>query len=218
MKHESEYDRGLALAFDPDKRGTLECQIVNAADEISYSTADFDDGLRSGMVTHDQLGDVTLWREVTAELGIDPSTGFSEMDRHRVIRRLVGKEVTDLVQATHQMLQANNVQSVEDVRNLPSNVVTHSEVMQARNRELKDFLYKNLYRHWRVMRMASKARRFLTELFNLYVAEPKLLPWETQARLGDETLQRIVCDYIAGMTDRYALQEYQKLFDPMERV
>jgi dGTPase len=220
MKHESEYDRGLALAYDPDKRGTLECQIVNAADEIAYSTADLDDGLRSGMITPGQLeaADLTLWQEVTHELGIDPSAGFSEMDRHRVIRRLVGKHVTDVIQATDEMLQASNIQSVDDIRSLPSNVVTHSEAMQAKNRELKDFLYKNLYRHWRVMRMASKAHRFLTQLVHLYVAEPRLLPWETQARLENETLQRVVCDYIAGMTDRYALQEYQKLFDPLERV
>lgn len=218
MKHESEYDRGLAFAFDPDKQGTLECQIVNAADEIAYSTADLDDGLRSGMIFPDQLSDVTLWQDVIKERGIDPSAGFSDIDRHRIIRRLVGKEVTDLVQATHELLQARSVQSVEDIRSLPSNVVTYSEAMQAKNRELKDFLYQNLYRHWRVMRMASKARRFLTQLFHLYVAEPKLLPWQTQARLENETLQRVVCDYIAGMTDRYALQEHQKLFDPMERV
>jgi dGTPase len=218
MKHESEYDRGLAFAFDPDKRGALECQIVNAADEIAYSTADLDDGLRSGMITCDQLNSVTLWREVLKELGIDSSTGFSEMDRHRVIRRLVGKEVTDLVQATHNLLQSNNAQSVDDIRNLSFNVVIYSEPMQAKNRELKDFLFKKLYRHWRVMRMASKAQRFLSQLFHLYTAEPGLLPRQTQTQLADETLHRAVCDYIAGMTDRYALQEYQKLFDPMTSV
>jgi dGTPase len=218
MKHESEYDRGLAFDFDPDKRGTLECQIVNAADEIAYSTADLDDGLRSGMITPDQLSDVPLWRETVEELQVEPCNGFSEMDRHRIIRRLVGKPITDLVQATHERLQAHAVQSVEDLRGLAFNVVTYSEAMQAANRALKDFLYQNLYRHWRVMRMASKAQRFLTQLFQLYVAEPRLLPEQTQARLEHETLQRVVCDYVAGMTDRYALQEYQKLFDPMERV
>jgi len=218
MKHESEYDRGLALAFDPDRQGTLECQIVNAADEIAYSTADLDDGLRSGMIIPDQLSDLTLWRNVIEELNIDLSSGFTEMDRHRVIRRLVGKEVTDLVHATNDVLQSGKIQSVDEVRSLSSNIVTHSEAMQAKNRELKDFLYNNLYRHWRVLRMASKANRFLTQLFQLYLEEPRLLPGQTQARLGDETLHRIVCDYIAGMTDRYALQEYQKLFDPMESV
>jgi dGTPase len=218
MKHESEYDRGAAFAFDPDRRGTLECQIVNAADEIAYSTADLDDGFRSGMITPDQLSDVTLWNEVIEELGIDFCAGLSDMDRHRIIRRLVGKEVTDLIQATSELLQTSDIQTVDDLRDLPINVVTHSEAMQARNRELKNFLYQNLYRHWRVMRMASKAHRFLTQLFQLFVAEPTLLPWQTQARSETETLQRVVCDYVAGMTDRYALQEYQKLFDPIERV
>jgi dGTPase len=140
------------------------------------------------------------------------------MDRHRVIRRLVGKEVTDLITATNEMLRSGTIQSVEDIRSQPANVVTHSEAMQTANRELKDFLYKNLYRHWRVMRMASKAHRFLTQLFQLYTTDTSLLPWQTQARLKDERIERVVCDYIAGMTDRYALQEYQKLFDPMEKV
>jgi len=218
LKHESEYDRGLAFAFDPERRGTLECQIVNLADEIAYSTADLDDGLRSGMVVPEQLDQVTIWREVIEELGINPGTGFSEMDRHRAIRRLVGKEVTDVIQATDETLRTYDVQSLDALRQLPLNAVMHSEAMQARNRELKDFLYKNLYRHWRVMRMASKAYRFLTQLFQLFVAEPRLLPLQTQLRLQDETLHRVVCDYIAGMTDRYVLEEYRKLFDPLEKV
>jgi dGTPase len=218
LKHESEYDRGLAFAFDPERRGTLECQIVNLADEIAYSTADLDDGLRSGMVVPEQLDQVTIWREVIEELGINPGAGFAEMDRHRAIRRLVGKEVTDVIQATDETLRTYDVQSLDALRQLPFNAVMHSEAMQARNRELKDFLYKNLYRHWRVMRMASKAHRFLTQLFQLFVAEPRLLPLQTQLRLQDETLHRVVCDYIAGMTDRYVLEEYRKLFDPMEKV
>ena len=218
MKHESEYDRGLAVDYEPDRRGTLECQIVNAADEIAYSTADLDDGLRSGLITPDQLSDLPIWRAAVEELELDLNTGFMEMDRHRIIRRLVGNQVTDLITATDEVLHSRTIQSVEDIRSQPANVVTHSQAMQAANRELKDFLYKNLYRHWRVMRMASKAHRFLTQLFQLYTTDTSLLPWQTQARLKDERLERVVCDYIAGMTDRYALQEYQKLFDPMEKV
>ena len=170
------------------------------------------------MIAPDQLSDITIWREVIGELKIDLKPGFSDMDRHRIIRRLVGKQVTDLIKATDDLLQARNIQSVDSVRDQPSNIVTHSEAMQSKNRELKNFLYKNLYRHWRVMRMASKAHRFLTQLFDLYRTDTNLLPWQTQARLKDEAIERVVCDYVAGMTDRYALQEYQKLFDPMERV
>ena len=228
LKHETEYDRGMAYSFEPEKRGTLECQIVNAADEIAYSTADLDDGLRSGMVTAGQLSRVALWQEVISEQGIDVGGSIAEMHRHWVIRKMVGREVTDLIKATDEVLLSHDVQSADDVRNLGLNAIAHSETMQEKNRELKDFLYHNLYRHWRVMRMASKADRFLGQLFRLYVAEPLLLPQQVQDRLavpeaGDnadenESVERVVCDYVAGMTDRYALQEYQKLFDPMERV
>ena len=228
LKHETEYDRGMAYSFEPEKRGTLECQIVNAADEIAYSTADLDDGLRSGMITAGQLSQVALWQEVISEQGIDVGDSIAEMHRHWVIRKMVGREVTDLIKATDEVLQSHDVQSADDVRSLGSNAIAHSETMQERNRELKDFLYHNLYRHWRVMRMASKADRFLGQLFRLYVADPLLLPQQVQDRLAvpeaggnadeNESVERVVCDYVAGMTDRYALQEYQKLFDPMERV
>ena len=228
LKHETEYDRGMAYSFEPEKRGTLECQIVNAADEIAYSTADLDDGLRSGMITAGQLSQVALWQEVISEQGIDVGDSIAEMHRHWVIRKMVGREVTDLIKATDEVLQSHDVQSADDVRSLGFNAIAHSETMQERNRELKDFLYHNLYRHWRVMRMASKADRFLGQLFRLYVAEPLLLPQQVQDRLAvpeaggnadeNESVERVVCDYVAGMTDRYALQEYQKLFDPMERV
>lgn len=228
LKHETEYDRGMAYSFEPDKHGTLECQIVNAADEIAYSTADLDDGLRSGMITAGQLSQVALWQEVISEQGIGVGDSIAEMHRHWVIRKMVGREVTDLIKATDEVLQSHDVQSADDVRSLGFNAIAHSETMQEKNRELKDFLYHNLYRHWRVMRMASKADRFLGQLFRLYVAEPMLLPQQVQDRLAvpeaggnadeNESVERVVCDYVAGMTDRYALQEYQKLFDPMERV
>jgi len=223
LKHETEYDRGVAFDFEPDKRGTLECQIVNLADEIAYSTADLDDGLRSEMIVPSQLADVSLWREVTSELGVQLDGHIEELDRHRVIRRLVGKAVSDVVQATDERLNTRSIRSVDDVRNQEHNLIGYSEAMQAKNRELKDFLYRNLYRHWRVMRMATKANYFVTQLFDLFIARHALLPTETQERLAakidaGEATHRVICDYIAGMTDRYALQEYQKLFDPTKRV
>ena len=226
LKHETEYDRAMAFTCEPDRRGTLECQIVNAADEIAYTTADLDDGLRSGMITSYQLRDMALWREVTGALGVDAAVNLSEMDRHRAIRHMVGREVTDLITTTDERLSAFRAESVNDVRNLPNNVIAQTETMQQHNRELKDFLYHNMYRHWRVMRMASKAQRLLSRLFRLYLAEPWLLPDRVQERLaaagaavGDpDSPERVICDYLAGMTDRYAQQEHQKLFDPLERV
>jgi dGTPase len=224
MKHETEYDCPATTSDEPCRRGTLECQIVNAADEVAYITSDLDDGLRSGLLLPRQLREVTLWGEIVETLDIDVTTGLSELDRHRIIRRMIGREVTDLITATDRRLQ--DFHSPDDVRALPENVVAHSLAMQRHNREMKDFLYHNLYRHWRVMRMASKAQRLLSRLFRLYLAEPWLLPEQVQERMmrarhsqdAGETPERIVCDYLAGMTDRFAQQEYQKLFDPLERV
>jgi len=219
LKHETEYDRGEAFAYDPHLRGTLEAQIVNLADEIAYTTADLDDGLRSGMITPAQLHrEVELWNLVTAELGINGKAALSDMARHRIIRRLVGKEVTSVIEATTRALAEHNIRSVDDLRNMPANIVSHRPDFAALNRELKTFLYKNLYSHWRVMRMANKAQRLITELFNAFVEDPSILPQQTQAKLTDETLYRVVCDYIAGMTDRYAIKEHERLFNPTASV
>jgi dGTPase len=226
LKHETEYDRGLAFAFDADRRGTLECQIVNAADEIAYTAADLDDGLRSALLAPTQLQDVGLWRDSAEALDVSVAAAISDMDRHRIIRHIIGREVTDLVTTTDQRLQDTGVASVDDIRGLPENVIGFSGPLQQRNRELKDFLYQNLYRHWRVMRMASKAQRLVAQLFHIYLAEPWLLPGEMQERMAAGNLdrrghagpERIVCDYIAGMTDRFAHLEHQKLFDLTEKT
>jgi dGTPase len=218
IKHETDYDKSEAYGFEPENRGTIEAQIVNLADETAYTTADLDDGLRSGMITPDQLRQVALWQEITTELNVDPAKHFGDMERHRIIRRLVGKKVTDIVNTTRDRLDRFEVRSTEDIRTLSENMVAHSPDFEAANGQLKRFLYDNLYRHWRVMRMANKAHRFLTELFQAYAADSAILPEETQRRTEKDDLHRVVCDYIAGMTDRYALQEFQRLFDPMTGV
>ncbi len=212
LKHETEYDRSHVTELEPDLRPTLEAQIVNYADEIAYTTADLDDGLRSGMVAPEQLAGIEFWRLVTAELAIDPRQGFSDIDRHRIIRRLVGKEVSDFIDTTNQAIIAHNITSIDDIRRLPHNIAAHSDRMKQLNRELKDFLYNNLYRHWRVMRMDLKARRFIGELFDAYINSPIILPTTVQQRIERQGLERTVCDYIAGMTDRFALEEHNKLF------
>lgn len=218
LKHETEYDRSDVSEFEPDLQPTLEAQIVNYADEIAYTTADLDDGLRSGMILPKQLAEIEFWQLVTAELGIDARHGFSDMDRHRIIRRLVGKEVSDVINATIDQLTRHNIKTVEDIRRAPHKIVMHSPTVERMDRQLKVFLFNNLYQHWRVMRMDRKAKRFITELFNAYATSPTILPDTVQALIEERELHRTVCDYIAGMTDRFALQEYSKLFNPMERV
>jgi dGTPase len=218
LKHETEYDRSEVTNFEPAWRPSLEAQIVNLADEIAYTTADLDDGLRSGMISSKQLARIEFWQMVIGELEMDPAERFTDMDRHRIIRRLVGKEVSDVINATNVRLKQHNVKSIDDLRNLSQNVVTHSEQVRQLNRQLKDFLYENLYRHWRVMRMDHKARRFIRELFDAYVTSPIILPASVQEQATQGNLHRTVCDYVAGMTDRFALKEYNRLFDPMTQV
>ncbi|HVP20230.1 MAG TPA: deoxyguanosinetriphosphate triphosphohydrolase, partial [Anaerolineaceae bacterium] len=127
---------------------------------------------------------------------------------------LIGLEVNDLVQSTDTRLQQSGVRSVEELQKLTYNVIGNSEDMHRRNRQLKDFLFNNLYRHYRVVRMAVKAERIITGLFEYYHSEPSTLPKHVQQIIKEFGLERTICDYIAGMTDRFAIEEYQKLFNP----
>jgi len=213
VKHETEYDRADAEDFNPDLRGTIEAQIANAADEMAYTTHDLDDGLRSGMITPDMLEGIFLWEMAVDVLGWK-GTSLTPLDRHRIIRYMVGLEVDELVQATDQRLRESGVRSVDELQRLPYNVVGFSEDMHRKNRQLKDFLFNNLYRHYRVVRMAVKAENVVSNLFQAYQAEPSILPKHVQEETTQWGLERTICDYIAGMTDRYAIEEHQKLFDP----
>ncbi len=216
VKHETEYDIADARDFDPHLRAHLEAQIANVADELAYTAHDLDDGLRSGMITPRMLRGVEIWEILRAHLDWRDDH-LDELTRHRLVRRLIGLEVTDLVHTTDQRLRESGVRSVEELQRLPYNVVSHSEAMRRRNRELKDFLYKNLYNHPRVVRMAQKAERIITDLFTAYTRRPEILPRHIQARIEEYGLYRAVCDYIAGMTDRFAIEEHRKLFDPLVR-
>ncbi len=219
VKHRTEYDKGEFNGYEPDRQPTLEGQIVNLADEIAYNSHDLDDGIRAGLIRPGDLQDLALWREVLASLGLEETPReIGDLLRRQAVRRLIHLEVTDAVETTARRLQEHGVASPEEVRALPEPVARFSPVLEARNRELKDFLMRRVYRHYRVNRMAAKAKRLLTDLFRAYVEDPSQLPEPTQARLRSESLHRVVCDYIAGMTDRYAQEEYQKLFDPLERV
>ena len=216
VKHESEYDVSDASEYSPQLRGNLEAQIANVADELAYTAHDLDDGLRSGMITPNDLAGITLWEILSDSIGWR-DTILDELTRHRLIRRLIGIEVTDLVYATHQRLRDGNVRSVEDLQRLPYNVIVFSEDMHRRNRQIKDFLYKNLYRHSRVVRMAVKAERIITDIFKAYCSEPAILPYHIREQIEERGQERTICDYIAGMTDRFAVDEYQKLFDPLTK-
>jgi len=142
-------------------------------------------------------------------------TEMTDVDRHRLIRRLVGILVSDSIEAISENIKAEKIKSALDIQKLDHNVIGYSSEMKRKNRQLKDFLYNNLYRHHRVVRMAVKAERTLEEMFNAFRREPEMLARNFQGMIEKRGLERTICDYIAGMTDRYAIEEYQKLFNPL---
>jgi len=214
VKHESEYDISDARDLSPELRGNLETQIANVADELAYTTHDLDDGLRSGMINLQILEGVALW-EILKETFNWRGSVLDDVERHRMIRHLVGLMVTDMIQATDQRLRTSGVKSALELQKLTYNVIGYSEDMQRRNRELKDFLYQKLYRHYRVVRMQVKAENIIKNLFEAYKNEPAMLPTQYQKIIAVRGLERTLCDYIAGMTDRFAIEEHQRLFDPI---
>ena len=213
VKHETEYDVADAAGYEPEKRGHLEAQIANVADELAYTAHDLDDGLRSGLVLPAQLTELALWRQLQDSSGWQGGA-LEDMTRHQMIRDLIGLEIDDLLHASDAALKASGADSVEAVQRLSHNLVTFSAGMVQANSALKDFLYHYLYQHFQVARMQVKAERIIEDLFRAYLQTPEILPAEVQARARSQGTERTVCDYIAGMTDRYASQEHGKLFDP----
>lgn len=221
VKHDTDYDVVDARDYHPEERGTLECQLSNLADEIAYNTSDLDDGLRSGILAAEQIKMLAVAQRTLASLGLSAEVDLHEDQvRYRFIRRLVGIEVSDVITATAQNIADAGIVTLADLRAHPTNVAGYSATLAEENRQLKRFLFQHFYRHYRVVRMAVKAARTLTSLFEAYVGEPRQLPPETQqrAKASDDELPRVVCDYLAGMTDRYAVQEYRRLYDMEERA
>lgn len=214
VKHETEYDKTDALDFDAHMRGHLEAQITNVADELAYTSHDLDDGLRSGMINTDMLTEIELWNMVVDRLELK-SCQLDDLTRHGIIRELIGLEVDSMISHSNERLRTSSVQTLDELQSLPYNVVGFDDTMRAHNRVLKDFLFRNMYRNYRVVRMQKKAERVLSELFNAYAAEPSMLPLHFQELIDEKGKEQTICDYLAGMTDRFAVDEYQKLFDPL---
>jgi len=194
---------------------SLEAQVANLADEIAYNNHDVDDGLRSGLITLEQLKEVRIFSE---HLKLVQKLYPNLNDRrliHETIRRMINSLVMDLCAQTAQLISDGKPKSIEDVRRLPP-LVKFSSVLQQQQLELKQFLRANLYRHYRVNRMSAKAQRTLRELFEAFTQDPGLLPGDFQQRTQSD-IPRAVSDYIAGMTDRYAMKEYQRIFIVSER-
>ena len=217
VKHETEYDIADASEFEPTWRASLEAQIANIADETAYNAHDLDDGLRSGLLEPSQLEEIAIWQRMCAMLGVNPLR-LSELERRVLVRELLGFVITDIVQTTGERIAAQNIKTLEDVRDASSVLVGHSNEIALELRELKSFLYANFYQHYRVMRQVHKAEHILTGLFNAFTDKPKMLPPSYVSRVEAHGLERVVCDYIAGMTDRFAMDEFNRLFEPYERT
>ncbi len=216
-KHSTAYDQHpVRPEFDPDKSSVLESQVVDVADSIAYDTHDLDDGLTARILKGDQLMDVEVWREADARARASCPDENERILMYQTVRALINILVTDLVETTSGNI--SSLSSVEDVRNAGKGTVRFSVEMKHKKDDLEAFLYEHMYKHYRVVRMARKARRFIQEMFAEYVQNRDQLPPEYQEWAGVEGLERSVCDYIAGMTDRYAQDEYKKLFHPFERV
>ncbi|GFO69310.1 deoxyguanosinetriphosphate triphosphohydrolase-like protein [Geomonas limicola] len=219
-KHSTPYDLPTTAfaEFLPGVVPSIEAQLINLADEIAYNNHDIDDGLKSGYINLAQLRSVELWEEVHEGIlrkypGIDPDRAVCQ-----TVSALIGVLITDLVVTTAANLESLNIETQEDLRRVNLPVVAFSPEMARRNAQLKRFLFQNLYRHYKVERMRVKAERYLAELFDVYVKHPTLLPLKHQMKMEREGRERVICDYIAGMTDRFALDEFKKLFEPYERV
>jgi dGTPase len=188
----------------------LEAQIANLADEIAYNNHDIDDGLRSGLLQLAQLEDVPLFARHASDVRAQfPGIGERRMV-NETVRRMINALIVDLATETARRINAARPASIDDVRQAGPLVAFSADVRKEAD-ALKSFLLHNLYRHYRVMRMTTKARRVVTELFRAFLDEPRLLPIDHQARAAEDKA-RAIADYVAGMTDRYAMKEHQRLF------
>lgn len=203
----------LGRRFLEGKQPSLEAQLANVADEIAYNNHDVDDGLRSGLLSIRQLKDVDLfarfWTEVQRAM-----PGITERRAiHETIRRMISALILDLTQTSLERIREIDPKSVEDVRNAMP-LIAFSDDMTEKSRSLKKFLFENLYRHYQVNRMTSKARRIVHRLFSIFMAEPQLLAPEYRSASGEGYEKaRKIADYIAGMTDRYAMRQYRLLYE-----
>lgn len=219
MKHSTQYDH----PNDPPglvKYPSLEAQIADLADEIAYNNHDIDDGLRSGIITEEDLEEVTIWKNNFHKMQIhnnNKETSF-KVQKQESIKNIINILVTDLIKQTDANLRNMGIISLEQVRKFSKKLVLFSEEITKQNTQLKKFLYNRLYQDYRVYRMGKKAERILEDLFTVYKKSPKMMPPHVYARQSREPMERVIADYIAGMTDKYALDEHAKLFDPHAKI
>jgi dGTPase len=219
IKHSAFKGRAAAQEFDPTLYPCLEAQIVDFADEIAYLAHDADDGVKAQMLTLDDLEYSQLYREARSAAAITAHRAADErIIRYQTVSQMINRMVTDLVTNVDHELTVGRISSVDQVRQAGKPIACFGPEVGEQVKELRQIMRDRLYRHYRVSRMTEKAGRVLARLFETYMAEPRQIPEHVLTRSQQESLARVIADYIAGMTDRFALDEYRKLFDPDERV
>ncbi|HEX5055387.1 MAG TPA: deoxyguanosinetriphosphate triphosphohydrolase [Gammaproteobacteria bacterium] len=211
--------------FLKKRQPSLEAQLANLCDEIAYNNHDVDDGLRSGLITLQQLLEIRIFGEEHAVVSRLYPRLHQRRLIHEIVRRMINRQINDLIDSSRQSIRDSGVRSIEEVRAQSIPLLRFGEGMQELHLELKQFLRAQLYRHHQVYRMTAKARRVIHEIFDAYMQDPLLLPADYTHRIQDRSAPglpeepearkaRVIADYIAGMTDRYALTEHDRLFNP----
>ncbi|MCM8822617.1 MAG: deoxyguanosinetriphosphate triphosphohydrolase [Candidatus Omnitrophica bacterium] len=210
IKHKTSYDSPEIEPFSEHLSPSIEAQVVNLADEIAYTSHDLDDGLKSEILEKRELSHLKIWETVAEKIG---KYDDRETTRTTAVRTLINFLVKDVIETSEKLIIENKIESVNDARkNGP--VISFSQEVYAQYNALKKTLLEKMYNHYRVIRMAEKASRIIEDLFNAYLKEPRQIPPQSCKRIGREPIEQIICDYIAGMTDRFAQEEHKKLFDP----
>jgi dGTPase len=213
VKHFTAYDHPSKRHGFDAKNSSLEAQVANLADEITYYSHDLDDGLDARLLSEDELNrNVTVWREAARKVKKEQGDMPDECRRYAIIRTMIDGQVRDVVETTEKLIAAAKVQSADDVRLHRTALVQYSAARRKLNQEMRKYLYRNLYFSKQVDEANTRAVRILEEVFNFYLKHPKQIGEQSQRRIRREGLHRAVCDYIAGMTDRYVMHEHQRHF------
>lgn len=216
-KHATQYDHPAVEGFD-DTPPPLEAQVVEIADSIAYDSHDLDDALAMGIISAGDLEDLAIFQQTAADFEKSLADLSTDQRIRRIAKLLIDVMVSDLIGASEREIAEAGVESVGDVRATGRRLVHLSEDLEAKAKELEAFLMDRVYRHYRVVRMTTKAKRFIVRIFEALRANPDQLRPDYRRRADTDGLERVIADYIAGMTDRFAQNEYRRLYEPFEQV